>query len=306
MSWSANEPPEGHGAGDQPAIATMIAPRSQDLGGFAVQRVLPSSRRRMVGPFIFFDRMGPVTFDAGHGLDVRPHPHIGLATVTYLFDGEIVHRDSLGSRQTISPGAVNWMIAGRGIVHSERTDAAKRGGGARLFGIQAWVALPKEHEEMAAEFSHHSAADLPKLAGDGWHGRLIAGDFAGVSAPTPVLSPTFYADITMAEGGRLPISTEHEERAVYLVDGNAALDGRPLEPGGLYVLVAGRPVVVTAAAPARLMLLGGAPIDGPRFIWWNFVSSSRERIEQAKADWAAQRFAPVPGEGEFIPLPEQP
>lgn len=304
MSGSAGETPQFRDAVDHPAIATMIVPRTQDLGGFEVQRVLPSSRRRMVGPFIFFDRMGPVSFAAGRGLDVRPHPHIGLATVTYLFEGEIVHRDSLGTQQTIEPGALNWMTAGRGIVHSERTDQAMRGEGARLFGLQAWVALPQEHEETAPSFSHYGAQELPALAGDGWHGRLIAGEFEGVKVPTPVLSPTLYADIAMAGGAHLPVSAEHEERAIYVVAGNVDLDGQPLEPGVLYVLVAGRPVFLTAVSSARLMLFGGAPMDGPRFIWWNFVSSSRERIEQAKSDWAAQRFEPVPGETEFIPLPD--
>lgn len=305
MSGSARETPQFRDAVDQPAIATMIVPRTQDLGGFEVQRVLPSSRRRMVGPFIFFDRMGPVSFAAGRGLDVRPHPHIGLATVTYLFEGEIVHRDSLGTQLTIEPGALNWMTAGRGIVHSERTDQAMRGG-AWLFGLQAWVALPQEHEETAPSFFHYGAEDLPTLAGDGWHGRLIAGEFEGATAPTPVLSPTLYAEIGMGGGAQLPVSAEHEERAIYVVAGNVALDGQPLEPGVLYVLVAGRPVLLTAASSARVMLLGGAPMDGPRFIWWNFVSSSRERIEQAKSDWAAQRFEPVPGEREFIPLPDHP
>lgn len=304
MSGSAGEDPDCHTGVASPVIETMIVPRGRDIGGFEVQRILPSVRRRMVGPFIFFDRMGPATFAAGRGLDVRPHPHIGLATVTYLFAGEIVHRDSVGSRQTITAGAVNWMTAGRGIVHSERTDPTLRHTGGRLFGIQAWVALPQAAEEMAPAFSHHAVESLPRLAGEGWHGRLIAGRFDGMTAPTPVLSPTLYADIMLAAGARLAVSPEHEERAVYVVEGAVSLDGHSLDPGVLYVLVPGQAVTLAAGGESHLMLIGGAPMDGPRYVWWNFVSSSHERLEQAKADWKAQRFAAVPGEHEFIPLPD--
>lgn len=302
MSRSVGETPDGRGSDGRRAIETIIVPRSRDLGGFQVQRLLPSSQRQMVGPFIFFDRMGPTTFAPGQGLAIRPHPHIGLATVTYLFEGEIVHRDSLGTRQIITPGAVNLMTAGRGIAHSERTDAAHRGDG-RLCGVQAWVALPRTAEETTPGFSHHGVATLPLLAGEGWSGRLIAGQFDGITAPTPVFSPTLYADITMTPGARLPVSADHEERAVYVIDGAVSLDGNSLDPAVVYVLRAGFPVILAATSPARLMLFGGAVMDGPRHVWWNFVSSSRERIEQAKADWAAQRFDPVPGESEFIPLP---
>lgn len=306
MDRSASEMPERRDAAGQPAIEAIIVPRSRDLGGFEVQRLLPSSRRRMVGPFIFFDRIGPVTFAAGRGLDVAPHPHIGLATVTYLLEGEIVHRDSLGTRRTITAGAVNWMTAGRGIVHSERTADANRNGGARLFGIQAWVALPQSKEETDPAFSHHGVDDLPRLTGDGWNGRLIAGTFDGVTAPTPVSSPTLYADVALGAGARLPISADHEERAVYVIGGEVDLDSNRLGAGVVSVLAAGRPVTLTAATPARLILFGGATMDGPRHVWWNFVSSSRDRIEQAKADWAAQRFDPVPGETGFVPLPSSP
>ena len=305
MSWSDCDDPECRTDAASPAIETIIVPRARDIGGLEVQRILPSARRRMVGPFIFFDRMGPATFAAGRGLDVRPHPHIGLATVTYLFAGEIVHRDSLGSLQTITAGAVNWMTAGRGIVHSERTDPVLRRSGGRLFGLQAWVALPREAEETAPDFSHHAAEALPRLAGDGWHGCLIAGRFEGVAAPTPVFSPTLYADISLHAGARLAVAPEHEERAAYVVDGAVTLGGQTLDPGVLYVFVPGQPVTLAAGAESRLMLIGGAPMDGPRYVWWNFVSSSRERIEQAKVDWKAQRFAAVPGEHGFVPLPEE-
>jgi Pirin-related protein len=306
MNWSAGEAPERLDVSGQPAIETTIVPRPRDLGGFEVQRLLPSSRRRMVGPFIFFDRIGPVTFAAGRGLDVAPHPHIGLATVTYLLAGEIVHRDSLGTRRTITPGAVNWMTAGRGIAHSERTAAANRHGGARLFGIQAWVALPRSKEEIEPGFVHHDADALPRLVGEGWNGRLIAGAFEGVTAPTPVFSPTLYADVALEADARLPFAADQEERAVYVIEGTVELDGNSLDPGVVYALAPRRPVTLRAVTPVRLILFGGATMDGPRHVWWNFVSSSRDRIEQAKADWAAQRFEPVPGEADFVPLPAGP
>lgn len=294
----------GGTADPPPMVEKTLLPRVSDIGGLEVQRLLPSSRRRMVGPFIFFDRMGPAHFTAGEGLDVRPHPHIGLATVTYLFSGEIVHRDSLGSLQTIAPGAVNWMIAGRGIVHSERFDRIKHPAGGELFGLQVWVALPKAVEEMAPAFSHHPVDGLPRIEGEGWRARLIAGTFEGEQAPTPVHSPTVYVDFALAAAGRVPIAAEHEERAVYVVEGTVSLDGHLLEPGILYVLVRGQPVTLTAAVSSRLILIGGAAMDGPRHVWWNFVASDPARIEQAKADWKAGRFVAVPGESDFIPLPE--
>jgi redox-sensitive bicupin YhaK (pirin superfamily) len=305
MSWQPAKEPASEAAGKQGAIEMIIVPRTRDLGGgFEVRRVLPFAKRRMVGPFIFFDAMGPVVFDAGKGLDVRPHPHIGLATLTYLFAGEILHRDSLGNIQAIVPGDVNWMTAGRGIAHSERTDPAKRRDGARLSGIQSWIALPKRDEETEPDFVHHAAATLPLIEGEGKSVRLIAGTLFGARAPTLTFSDMFYADAALRSGARLALTPEHEERALFIVDGSVMLDGQSYAAGQLLVLRPGAEIVVTAADAARLMLLGGAPMDGPRHIWWNFVSSSAERIEAAKADWKAGRFAPVVGETEFIPLPE--
>jgi hypothetical protein len=288
-------------------VETVIVPRTRDLGdGFEVRRALPSSRRRMVGPFIFLDQMGPAVFRAGHGLDVRPHPHIGLATVTYLFDGELVHRDSLGTVQAIQPGAVNWMTAGRGIVHSERTPPEERARGGRLFGVQAWVALPRGDEESAPAFLHAAAAALPEIEDRGVRVRLVAGALYGVRSPVTALSDAFYADAAFDAGGQLVVRADHEERAVFVAEGSIDAAGTPCETGQLVVLRPGVEVVLAAATPARALLLGGEPMDGPRHIAWNFVSSSVERIEQAKADWAAGRFDPVPGETERIPLPEEP
>jgi redox-sensitive bicupin YhaK (pirin superfamily) len=303
MSWQPCPDPE---VGDAPAgaIETIVSGRARDLGGFEVRRLLPSVRRRMVGPFIFFDEMGPATFPPGRGIDVRPHPHIGLATVTYLFEGEILHRDSLGTVQPIRPGDVNWMTAGRGIAHSERTGPETRSAGGRLAGIQAWVALPHDAEETAPAFAHHGRDGLPLLHDDGAEVRLIAGAFLGACSPVETRWETLYADAVLAPGARLPFPAGHEERAVYAVAGDIEITGHPVEPGQLLVLRPGRDVTIEARSPARLMLLGGAAMDGPRHVWWNFVSSSRERIEQAKADWTAGRFDRVPGDPEFIPLPE--
>jgi redox-sensitive bicupin YhaK (pirin superfamily) len=285
-------------------VETTILPRSRDLGGFTVRRVLPAAARRMVGPFIFFDAMGPAVFDAGHGIDVRPHPHIGLATVTYLFEGEILHRDSLGSVQPIVSGDVNWMTAGRGIAHSERSDPAKRGAGARLAGIQSWVALPRRDEETEPGFAHHPAAALPLIEGEGKRVRLIAGTLFGARSPVRIFSDMFYADALLAKDARLALSPEHEERALFTVDGTVEVNGQAYDAGQLLILRPKSEIVIAAGAPARLMLLGGAPLDEPRHIWWNFVSSSPERIEAAKADWKARRFPAVPGDAEFTPLPE--
>jgi redox-sensitive bicupin YhaK (pirin superfamily) len=289
------------------ALETVILPRTSEIAdGFKVRRALPSSRRRMVGPFIFLDQMGPEILRAGMALDVAPHPHIGLATVTYLFDGSAMHRDSTGVIQRILPGDVNWMTAGRGIAHSERTPPELRGGGARIFGIQSWVALPTRDEEREPAFAHHERGELPVIEGEGKHLRLIAGELFGARSPVPTLSELFYADAALDAGARIPIPTDHEERAVYIVEGSVEVDrdGGRFDEGKLLVLKPGEPLTLLAAdGPARLMLLGGAPMDGPRHIWWNFVSSSRERIEQAKADWREGRFAPVPGETELIPLP---
>jgi hypothetical protein len=286
-----------------PALETVIVGRTRDIGGFEVRRVLPSAKRRMVGPFIFLDQMGPVVFRAGTGLDVRPHPHIGLATVTYLFTGEIVHRDSLGFVQPIRPGELNWMTAGRGIAHSERTAAELRRADMDMFGIQAWVALPRSHEETEPSFAHHDAGALPLIEGDGTRVRVVAGALYGARSPAATLSDLFYADAALDEGARLNLPAEHEERAAYLADGRLEIDGQAFEPGQALVFRPGAAIVMRALVKSRVMLLGGEPMDGPRHIWWNFVSSSQERIEQAKADWRHGRFAAVPGETEFIPLP---
>jgi redox-sensitive bicupin YhaK (pirin superfamily) len=294
---------------DEPAAATPIQheilPRTRDLGdGFAVARVLPAAERRMVGPFIFFDQFGPIELPAGRGLDVRPHPHIGLATVTYLFEGSITHRDSLGFVQPIAPGDVNWMTAGRGIVHSERSDPELRKRPQPLSGIQIWVALPAQHEEIAPAFAHYPAATLPLLDGEGVSVRVVAGTLFGRTSPVKTLSDLFYAAATLTPGAVLSLDARHAERAAYLLDGTIEVGGRSFAPGRLLVFAPGHAVAMRAPRSARLLLLGGQPMDGPRHIWWNFVSSRKERIEQAKEDWRAGRFASVPGETEFIPLPE--
>ncbi len=283
----------------------LLAPAVRDVGGFPVRRVLPAAARRSVGPFVFFDHMGPAALPPGEGFDVRPHPHIGLATVTWLYEGRIVHRDSLGFVQPIEPGAVNWMTAGRGIVHSERSPDEARREGPRLHGLQTWVALPREHEEAPPAFRHVPREALPVLAPDGARIVVVAGDFLGARAPTPVFSRTLYASVDLAAGARFAVPPEHAERAVYLVDGEATLDGEALPEAHMAVLDAGTAPVVHARGACRLMLVGGDALDGERVVWWNFVSSSRERIERAKEDWRARRFAGVPGETEFIPLPER-
>ncbi|WP_224367893.1 pirin family protein [Hyalangium versicolor] len=284
----------------------LIAP-TRDLGDhFLVKRALPSARRRMVGPFIFLDQMGPADFEAGKGIDVRPHPHIGLATVTYLFQGEVLHRDSLGTVQAIRPGAVNWMTAGRGIAHSERTAPEVRASSNKLFGIQAWVALPKQYEETEPSFVHHPSDTMPFVEGEGVRMHLIAGSLHGKRSPVKTLSALFYADVVLEAGARLQVPAEYEERALYLVEGTVELDGIVFNPGELLIFRPGSELVIQASSPARMMLLGGEPMDGPRYIFWNFVSSSRDRLEEAKADWKGGRFTPVPQETEFIPLPEDP
>ncbi|HXU71834.1 MAG TPA: pirin family protein [Polyangia bacterium] len=290
---------------DDPIVSLVLDGRPRDLGGFTVRRLLPSAERRLVGPFIFFDHMGPSELEPGHGIDVRPHPHIALATVTYLFEGEIMHRDSLGSAQPIRPGAVNWMMAGRGIVHSERTPPAVRARGGALDGIQAWVALPTAREADAPRFEHHDAAAIPEVVRDGARLRVLAGTAFGATSPVGVASPTLYVDARLAAGATLALPDEHEERAVYVADGEVRLDGQRFGGGQMLVLRRGVPVTVTAQSAARIMLLGGAPLDGERHIFWNFVASSAARIEEAKADWRAGRFPKVPGDDkEFIPLPE--
>jgi redox-sensitive bicupin YhaK (pirin superfamily) len=286
-------------------IEKYLRPRERDLGGFTVRRVLPYSGGRGVGPFVFFDHMGPARFAAGHGVDVRPHPHIGLATVTYLFDGEIIHRDSLGVVQPIRPGDVNWMVAGGGIAHSERTAPEEKAQGPRLHGIQAWIALPVEEEERTPGFWHHPAATLPKISAHGVNLTLIAGEFAGQQSPVRTFSPTFYLDARFNAGGCVELPAALGQRAVHVVDGALSLDGIEVTAGGMAILTDGAEVAVIATADCRAMLLGGAPLEGPRHIWWNFVSSSKARIERAKDDWRQGRFAPVPGDNEFIPLPEE-
>ena len=287
-------------------IELVIEQRRRDLGGFEVGRVLPFAQRRMVGPFIFFDRMGPVDFPPGipRTVDVRPHPHIGLSTVTYLFDGEIMHRDSLGFEQPIRPFEVNWMTAGRGITHSERFERARREGG-HMNGIQAWVALPKEHEEVEPAFAHHSGEELPKLDENGVSLRLVAGEMSGLKAAVKVHSPLFYAHCELAAGARVQLPREYAERAAYVASGSIEVDGRAFTEGQMLVFGAGD-AAVKAITPAIVMLLGGEPL-GERYIEWNFVSSSRDRVEQAKSDWRAGRMKlPDLDDQEFIPLPEDP
>ncbi|PRP99637.1 pirin family protein [Enhygromyxa salina] len=285
-------------------IETIIDGKPRDIDGFSVRRILPSAARRAVGPFVFFDHMGPAKLEPGRGLDVRPHPHINLATVTYLFDGEIVHRDSLGTHQPIRPGAINWMTAGRGIVHSERTSAEARAQGPQLHGIQLWVALPAQFEEVEPEFHHHGADTLPEVERGGARLRVLAGSAFGVTSPVHVFSPLFYVEAIMPAGSEVELPTGHPDRAAYIAEGSVSCGAEPAEAGRMLIYAAGTSPRLTAITDARVMLLGGAPLEGQRHIWWNFVSSNRERIEQAKQDWAEGRFPKVPGdEDEFIPLP---
>jgi len=287
------------------AIETVIVPRAVDLGEMEVRRALPSTKRQMVGPFIFFDQMGPAEFLTDQGIDVRPHPHINLATLTYLFEGEILHRDSLGTEQAIRPGAVNWMKAGQGIVHSERTSEDRKKQGQRLFGLQTWMALPEADEETDPEFIHYGAEDLPVFDSDGIKVRLIAGGAFGKRSSLRTASETLYGDIEVQAGRQVPIDATYEERALYTISGEIEIAGDRFPPGQLLVLRPGDAITVKAASTARFMLFGGAPMGGPRYIWWNFVSSRPERIEAAKEEWARGRFETVPGdEADFIPLPE--
>ena len=283
----------------------IIEPRLHDLGGgFVVRRLLPFRLRRQVGPFVFFDHFGPVELAAGRGMDVRPHPHIGLSTLTYLYEGAIRHRDSLESDQVIRPGDVNWMTAGRGIVHSERTPETERASGHKLHGVQTWLALPLASEEAEPSFDHHDAATLPEDEKGGVRLRVVAGRAFGMESPVRVYSPTLYVDARFDAGARLVLTTEHEERAVYPIEGDITVGGRPLAAGHMHVL-SGGDVELAAKYPARALICGGAPLDGERLLWWNFVASSHDRIERAKETWSAQRFGQVPGETEFIPLPER-
>jgi len=286
-------------------VEMVISGRERDLGGFSVRRVLPSPKKRMVGPFIFLDEMGPAEVLTGQGIDVRPHPHIGLSTLTYLFDGSMTHRDSTGVELEIRPGDVNWMTAGRGVVHSERSPAQARSGAQRLFGLQAWVALPAESEEVAPSFQHRGKSELPIIEGEGRIVRLVAGSLFGATSPLAVSSPLVYADISLAEGALLPVDTIHAERALHVLHGAVEVDGERYGPHGLMLFREGIAATVKALEPSRVVLIGGEPLEGPRHIWWNFVSSSKERIEQAKDDWKNQRFDRVVNDAEeFTPLPE--
>ena len=284
-----------------------IIPTTHDLGEFKVRRTLPSKQRRMVGPFIFVDQFGPARLPAGRGMDVRPHPHINLATVTYLFEGAIEHRDSIGSHQVIEPGAVNLMTAGSGIVHSERSPSALRASGPSLYGMQTWLALPDGKEELDPAFEHVGGSALPLVEGDGVSARVLMGTLWGQTAGATQHSQTIYADIILDAGSSIPIDAEADERALLVTEGDASLDGDRLEPFTLYVLAPGEAMTLRATSASRVMLLGGEAFPTQRHVFWNFVSSSRDRINQAKEDWKAGRFAVVPGdEEEFIPLPEVP
>lgn len=288
-----------------PLIDLTIAPRDKDLGGFSVRRVLPFAKRRMVGPFIFFDHIGPAQFDPGNGIEVRPHPHIGLATVTYLFEGKIFHRDTLGSEQAITPGAVNWMTAGKGIAHSERTPLDEKGKPHPLHGIQSWVALPKALENTAPAFHHHASDTLPEFSLPGVSLKLIAGSAFGYESLVNILSPLFYLEARMQAGSTLTLPENYVERALYPLEGKLRIGDAEILPLTMPVFAQGETIIIEALQPARVMLLGGDPFAQARFIWWNFVASSEEAIEQAKEDWKTGRFGTIPGDDkEFIPLPE--
>ncbi len=313
MSWNPALDPHCPTGGEVDSIETVIVPRARDVGGFEVRRALPSTRRQLVGPFIFFDQMGPAELVTGQGLDVRPHPHIGLATVTYLYSGSLFHRDSLGSAQAIDPGAVNWMTAGSGITHSERTAAEDRlQPRGELFGIQTWVALPEELEESEPTFEHRAKETLPLLEGSGKRVRLILGSAYGEAAPVHTHTEMFYADAALEAGARLPLPEDHEDRGIYVTEGEIEIAGERFASGQMMIFRPSDPITVVALRPSRLMLLGGSTLAGPHYIWWNFVASSRERIEAAKeawreGDWQSGRFRLPPGdENEFVPLPEKP
>lgn len=305
MSWLPDRDPVLGDTRSCDALELVIVPRVRDLGdGFAVRRALPHGRRQMVGPFIFFDQFGPVQFMDGQGLDVRPHPHIGLATVTYLFDGRIMHRDSEGNALDIVPGEMNLMTAGRGIAHSERTPADARTARTSLSGIQSWIALPAAQEEIDPSFQHFAAGDLPVVRDTGIVARVIAGRAFGQASPVATASDWLYVDLQLAAGASAPLEADTEERAIYVADGEIEIAGDTFAGPRLLIFRPGDQITVRARTTARLMLLGGTALEGPRYIWWNFVSSRKERIEDAKEDWKRGRFAPVPGEREFIPLPE--
>jgi redox-sensitive bicupin YhaK (pirin superfamily) len=311
MSWNPTQTPDCPEASGLDAIETLIIPRTRDLGGFEVRRALPAPKRQMVGPFIFFDQMGPAEFLTGGGIDVRPHPHIGLATVTYLYEGAFHHRDSTGADQMVYPGEVNWMIAGNGVTHSERTSEEMRRRPSTAFGIQTWVALPDHAEDITASFEHHGREALPLLEDEGKQVRLILGSAWGARAPVKTFTETFYADVVLAAGAKLPLPDDHEDRGVYVVEGSILIAGTSFAAGQMMVFRPGDQISLTAGeGGARLMVLGGETMNGPRYISWNFVASSQEKIDAAKeawrkGDWENGRFRLPPGdEAEFIPLPE--
>lgn len=310
MSWNPALTPGCPDAVSAEAIETLIIPRARDLGGFEVRRALPAPKRQMVGPFIFFDQMGPAEFLTDQGIDVRPHPHIGLGTVTYLYRGSFQHRDSTGADQIITPGALNWMVAGRGVTHSERSPDAVRAGPSSLLGIQTWIALPETHEDIAPSFEHHAADALPEIRDQGIEARLILGRAYGETAPATMHSDMFYLDVTLAARARFPLPDNHEDRGLYITEGSVGIAGQDYQAGQMMVFRPGDAITVAAGdRGARLMALGGATLNGPRHIWWNFVASSRERIEAAKqewreARWGQGRFDLPPGDrDEHIPLP---
>ncbi len=313
MSWNPALDPDCPTGNDARAIEHVIIPRARDLGGFEVRRALPAPKRQMVGPFIFFDQMGPAEFLPTKGLDVRPHPHIGLATISYLYRGRMHHRDSLGTDSWIEPGAVNWMVAGQGITHSERIDDETQTDPMPFFGIQTWVALPKDHEDRAPDFQHAPKDALPFMEGEGKEVRLILGTAYGEKAPVETASEMFYADAVLAAGAKLPLPDDHEDRGAYVVEGSVEISGETFEAGRMMVFRPGDRISMTAGEQgARVMLLGGETLEGPRYIWWNFVASSKERIEEAKEAWARgdwgdnPRFQLPPGDDqEFIPLPDR-
>ncbi|KGJ04352.1 hypothetical protein SAMN04487972_11353 [Paracoccus halophilus] len=310
MSWNPALTP---GCPDEigvDAIETLIIPRARDLGGFEVKRALPAPKRQMVGPFIFFDQAGPAEFLTGQGVDVRPHPHIGLGTVTYLYRGDFHHRDSIGSDQVILPGALNWMVAGKGVTHSERTSDQGRQGPHSLYGIQTWIALPEDREDMDPIFEHHGQEALPRIGAEGVDARLILGNAYGERAPATLYSETFYLDVTLAAGARFPLPDDHEDRGLYITEGSVLIAGQKFHAGQMMVFRPGDAITVAAGERgARLMALGGATLNGPRHVWWNFVASSRERIEHAKQEWRAANWGrglfdlPRDDRDEFIPLP---
>lgn len=305
MSFFPGKDPDVGDAFASDQIELMVIPNAKDIGGFQVRRALPTAKRRLVGPFIFFDRMGPAILRAGQALDVRPHPHIGLSTVTYLFDGKIRHRDSLGTEMVIQPGDVNLMTAGRGIVHSERTPEELRGAPMSVSGLQTWLALPDGGEEVAPVFENTAALRLPEIDAEGVSGRIVIGNFQGLRSPVRTASDTLYADLRLAPGASVKIPADAEERAIYTLEGEVSISGDVFPAERLLVFRPGDEIVVSSDTGAHFMLFGGASLGSKRYIWWNFVSSSKERIEQAKEEWKTGRFDIVPGdEEEFIPLPE--